>query len=257
MATTINPKNKPKAVSRTQAVDSAINSVLFSYSNVEKSFITIACNLKFLQSDDNYKKSSSIANASAPSFSAFARSAFGFKKSQAYALCGLIDRFGVKNDDGTYYINHDYDTYSQTQLIAMAKLSDEQIRANIKPSMSVSDIKKKVKELCPAPPKEKKESSDITASNGANVVNTTSCNSQALKCYRNFDDFNADIKNIVAMVATVFKKNPNYRITVNYEWTPRAVSNADSSADSSAESNADASPMNPPVTDSDGNTQPQ
>jgi len=203
-----------------EVVELAIRSIKSDFNTAQRSFVNIACALRFLQNDNNFR--AVLLPSETLTFEQFAHKTFGFKKSQTYALCNLADRFGVKKDDGTFAIADKYNEYGQTQLIAMSKLSDEQIADNIKPNMSVADIKKKSRELLgiPQQPKQSK-----TKKNISNTVTTTAGNSQALKVYATYDEFIADIDNIKTMIARVFKANPNYRISINYEWDKKVSSN--------------------------------
>lgn len=208
-------------------VDKHVAKVNSEYKKAEKAFINVACEMRFLYENDNYLYSSKATPNI--SFEEFASENFGFKKTQSYALIGIVDRFGVRNDDGTFSIAPKYKDFGQTQLVQIACLTDKQIEENINPSMKIAAIKKIVKQLKSSDALGCAESSDIideeTAdsetgdTNGVEVVTTTDRNNtQAIMSFDSYDEFVASLEGIQVAVAKVFKGNPNYKVTINYEW---------------------------------------
>lgn len=207
-------------------VDKHVAKVNSEYKKAEKAFINVACEMRFLYENDNYLFSSK-ANPNM-SFEEFASENFGFKKTQSYALIGIVDRFGVRNDDGTFSIAPKYKDFGQTQLVQIASLTDKQIEENIKPSMKIADIKKIVKQLksndalgCAESDTIEVETveSETEDTNGVEVVTTTDRNNtQAIMSFDSYDEFVASLEGIQVAVAKVFKGNPNYKVTINYEW---------------------------------------
>lgn len=208
-------------------VDKHVAKVNSEYKKAEKAFINVACEMRFLYENDNYLFSSK-ANPNM-SFEEFASENFGFKKTQSYALIGIVDRFGVRNEDGTFSIAPKYKGFGQTQLVQIASLTDKQIEENIKPSMKIADIKKIVKQLKSNDALGCSESSDTIDTdttgietedaNGVEVVTTTDRNNtQAIMSFDSYDEFVASLEGIQVAVAKVFKGNPNYKVTINYEW---------------------------------------
>lgn len=207
-------------------VDKHVAKVNSEYKKAEKAFINVACEMRFLYENDNYLFSSK-ANPTM-SFEEFASENFGFKKTQSYALIGIVDRFGIRNDDGTFSIAPKFKEFGQTQLVQIASLTDKQIEENIKPSMKIADIKKIVKQLKSNDALGCAESSDIVdAETGENdtdtdnndiVTTTYGSNTQAIMSFDSYDEFIASLEGIQIAVAKVFKGNPNYKVTINYEW---------------------------------------
>lgn len=209
-------------------VDKHVAKVNSEYKKAEKAFINVACEMRFLYENDNYLYSSKVSSPS-QSFEDFAQENFGFKKTQSYALVHIVDRFGIQNEDGTFAIAPKYKDFGQTQLVQIAKLTDEQIEQNIKPSMKIAEIKKIVKQLTKSDALGCAESSDTdtdteteqdtTPDDTPEVVTTTAKdNTQAIMSFKSYDEFLANLDDIQTAVAKIFKANPNYRVTVNYEW---------------------------------------
>ena len=212
------------------SMDKHVVKVNSEYRKAEKAFINVACEMRYLQDNDNYLIASSCP-VGRPSFDEFAQEVFGFKKTQTYALTGIVNRFGIKNEDGTFSIVDKYKSFGQTQLVQIAKLTDEQISEYIKPSMTISDIKKIVKKLTKDDALgiaentdtvdtelEEQEEESTTASNGADVVTSTGSNTQAIMSFNNYDDFVASLDEVQQNISRIFKVNPKYKITINYEW---------------------------------------
>lgn len=215
------------------SMDKHVTKVNSEYRKAEKAFINVACEMRYLQDNDNFLIASSCP-VGRPSFDEFAQEVFGFKKTQTYALTGIVNRFGIKNEDGTFSIVDKYKSYGQTQLVQIAKLTDEQISEYIKPSMTISDIKKIVKKLTKddvlgiaentdttdteQEAQEEQEEKSTIASNGADVVTSTGSNTQAIMSFDNYNDFVASLNEVQQNIARIFKANPKYKVTINYEW---------------------------------------
>lgn len=142
--------DEQKRLKAVQTADKHVDNIYRQYDRAENAFLQIACELHFLQDENRYKHASALGSDNDISFIEFSENMFGFKKSQTYALVGLVDRFGVMNKNGTYSIADNYKEYGQTQLINMTKLTDDEIRLNIEPEMSVAEIKKLAKQISKA-----------------------------------------------------------------------------------------------------------
>lgn len=229
----IDEKERLKAV---QTADKHVDNIYRHYDRAENAFLQIACELHFLQDENRYKYASALGSNNDISFIEFSESMFGFKKSQTYALVGLVDRFGVINKNGTYSIADNFKEYGQTQLINMTKLTDDEIRLNIEPEMSVAEIKKLVKQISKVKASVSDDEIDIstdeleesvdsektptvtTATNGVEVVTTsTANNTQAIMSFKNYDDFINNLEEIKKEVKKILSIS-NYEITLNYTW---------------------------------------
>lgn len=221
----IDEKEMLKAV---QTADKHIDNIHRQYDRAESSFLQIACELHFLQDENRYKYASALGSNNDISFIEFSKEIFGFKKTQTYALVGLIDRFGIMNKNGTYSIADNYKEYGHTQLINMIKLSDDEIRLNVEPAMSVSEIKKLVKQLSKSRTvvsneenTENVESEDIptvTATNGTEVVTaSTASNTQAIMRFSTYEEFESSLEDIKREVKKILSVS-DYEITLNYTW---------------------------------------
>lgn len=219
------------SIEEVKEADKHAKKVTSELGKAEKAFTAVACEMAWLYEDDRYK-----ALETASTFEQFALNRFGFKKTQSYGLVAMVNRFGIKNEDGLYTIDEKYKKYSHTKLILMcnARLTDEEIFANIQPTMTVNEIKKVVKDLtaieaCNADSTASvvddsaTESSATTAEtepDNPNVIDVpaTVHNSQALVTYDNFADFEADSENFFNLVANAFKAGKGYRVSICYEW---------------------------------------
>lgn len=202
--------------------DKHAKKVLTELGKAEKAFTSVACQIKWLYESDRYK-----ALETASTFEQFINNRFGLKKSQGYALIKIVDRFGQVDDKGEYSIKKEYEQFGQSKLMLMCSLTDEQIKENITPIMSVSDLRKKVKELSNADAlgifteQETTEQAEPTTQTQKNVIDSTvvsETNVQTLISYENGLDFANDIENLLALVNKVYKAKPQAKITVSYEW---------------------------------------
>lgn len=107
----------------------------------ETSFFKIAFNLYWIKENNAYKV------LGYDNIEQFARDEFGIKKTTCYDYLNVVERFGVNRNGVITDLQSDYKSYSSTKLIAMSSLTDTEIKENIKPGMSVSEIKKVKKEI--------------------------------------------------------------------------------------------------------------
>lgn len=190
----------------------------------EKAFTSVACEIRWLYEDDRYK-----ALATASSFEQFITDSFGFKKSQGYALCKLVDRFGEQDEKGNFIIKKQYEGYGQSKLICMIPLSDEQIEENITDKMTVAEIRKTVKALTkcdtlgasPAQNGQEEQAHEEQAQE--NVIDApvaTETSIYSLASYSDFDSFESDSPNFFRLVSDAFKDttHKNVRVIISYEY---------------------------------------
>lgn len=107
----------------------------------ETSFFKIAFNLYWIKENNAYMA------LGYDNIEQFARDEFGIKKTTCYDYLNVVERFGVNENGVITDLQSDYKSYSSTKLIAMSSLTDTEIKENIKPDMSVSEIKKVKKEI--------------------------------------------------------------------------------------------------------------
>lgn len=185
----------------------------------EKAFVNVACEMAWLYKNDRFQ-----AIEMGVSFEQFALNHFGFKKTQAYALVNLVDRFGFENEKGLFEIKEDFQKFGQTKLINMVNLTDKQIADNITPDMTVSQIQKKVKELTKidslgvdsgtstTAPMESEEESEVVE------VPARCSNFESVASYATFKDFEDNLMEVLKGVDSALKNKVNARVTVNVEW---------------------------------------
>ena len=194
--------------------------VITELGKCEKAFTQVACELAWLRENDRFKALDSAMN-----FEQFAQEHFNFKKTQAYALVGLVERFGQRALDGTYSIMDKYTAYGHTKLIQLVNLTDEQIENNFNPKMTVKEIKELVKKLTPTQTVIEEKTVEQTVDNDDNADNDDIIdveakvnNSQALMTFSSFKDFEENSAELFSRVAQVFKANPKYKVSISYEW---------------------------------------
>lgn len=231
---TENMKNAVKiySIEEVKEADKHAKKITTELGKAEKAFTQVACEIAWLYENDRYK-----ALETASTFEQFVVNRFGLKKTQAYGLVAMVNRFGSKGDDGTYVIDDKYKKYSHTKLILMcnARLTDEEIFTNIQPTMTVAEIKKAIKNLTAIEACDSnstanvvdntvQEASDDSKSeiknDDSNVVDVTATvhNSQALVSYDSFEEFEADSENFFNLVANAFRTGKGYKVSICYEW---------------------------------------
>lgn len=185
----------------------------------EKAFINVACEMAWLYKNERYQ-----AIEIGVSFEQFALNCFGFKKTQAYALVNLVDRFGFENEKGLFEIKEDFQKFGQTKLINMVNLTDKQISDNITPDMTVSQIQKKVKELTKTDslgvdsgtstttPTENEKDNEVVE------VPARCSNFESVASYATFKDFEDNLMEVLKGVDSALKSKVNARVVVNIEW---------------------------------------
>ena len=111
--------------------------------NIDNSALKVAFDLHWV----NAKQAYVIKNF--PTIADYAKFYFGYEKTSCYSLISVVDRFAKRDENGNILeeIDNAYSAYSSSKLALMVNLTDDQIKANIKPAMSVRDIKKIVKAI--------------------------------------------------------------------------------------------------------------
>lgn len=218
------PTDKIFTIEEVEETKKHTKKIINELSKAEKAFTQVSCEIAWLYDNDRYK-----ALEPNMSFEQFAEKHFGFKKTQAYCLLKLVERFGNRGKDGDYIIDDKYKKYGHTKLINMVNLSDKQIDENIKPTMTVADIKKAVKKLTKAEPL---DNDYIENSNGTTADETTGdttddtpidveskeIKSQSIVTYSSFEDFEEDSPNFFLLVKKAFEAKKECKVTISYEW---------------------------------------
>lgn len=111
--------------------------------NIDNSALKVAFDLHWVNAKQAYwlKNFHTITD--------YAKFYFGYEKTSCYSLIAVVDRFAKRDKDGNILeeIDDAYSAYSSSKLSLMVNLTDDQINANLKPAMSVREIKKVVKSL--------------------------------------------------------------------------------------------------------------
>lgn len=222
------PTSKVFTIEEVEETKKHTKKVITELSKAENAFTKVSCEIAWLYENDRYK-----ALAPDMNFEQFAEHHFGFKKTQAYGLLKLVERFGNRGEDGNYSIDVKYKEYSHTKLINMVNLSDEQIEENIKPTMTVADIKKVVRKLTKAETLGNNyidesdgttvddtadDTTDDTADNTPIDVESKEIKSQSIVTYSSFEDFEEDSPNFFLLVKKAFEAKKECKVTISYEW---------------------------------------
>lgn len=217
-------------IDEVKEADKHAKKVTSELGKAEKAFTQVACEMAWLYEDERYK-----ALESASSFDQFALNRFGFKKTQSYGLVAMVNRFGVKDEDGTYTIEEKYKKYSHTKLILMcnARLTDEEIFANTSPAMTVNELKKVIKNLTPIEACDGDSTATvvdectttapvelaINGSDDSNIIDSTATvhDIVTLATYTCFKEFEADSANFFQLVANAFNSGKTCKVSICYE----------------------------------------
>lgn len=124
-----------------EEVERRKNIIKAELKKAETSFFKIAFNLYWIKVNRTY------LTLGYENIEHFAFGEFGIKKTTCYDYLHVVERFGLIKNGVINDLQTDYKSYSSTKLIAMSSLTDSEIKENIKPDMSVSEIKKVKKEI--------------------------------------------------------------------------------------------------------------
>lgn len=217
-------------IEEVKEADKHAKKVTSELGKAEKAFTQVACEMAWLYEDERYK-----ALESASSFDQFALNRFGFKKTQSYGLVAMVNRFGVKGEDGTYTIEEKYKKYSHTKLILMcnARLTDEEIFANTSPTMTVNELKKVIKNLTSIEACNGDSTATVVdectttaptesafdGSDDSNIIDSTATvhDIVTLATYTCFKEFEADSANFFQLVANAFNSGKTCKVSICYE----------------------------------------
>lgn len=198
--------------------------------NIDNSALRVAFDLHWVNTKQAYviKGFHTIAD--------YARFYFGYEKTSCYSLISVVDRFAKRDKDGNILeeIDPAYSSYSSSKLGLMVNLTDDQINAKLKPSMSVRDIKKIVKAIEDSSlPDHSKDSGDKKEKTGEelnppeqsgtdsgkdNIVDSKEIVRNTLFTFKGAKDygkkFNADKVN--DQVSSILKDHPDALIEISY-----------------------------------------
>lgn len=194
----------------------------------ETSFMRVAFNLKW------FKDKKAYLTMGYETIDQLALKEFGIKKATTYNFLKVVERFGLLQLDGNITeLQDDYKKYTSTKLITMASLTDNEIKDNIKPDMSVAQIKKVAKRIKDGfnpltdldnenEPKDS-EQTVATADNVEtdNVIDSTAkeVHVKKLMTFESYEDFEQALEAIKNEVRNVFSvSKENTKITINSEW---------------------------------------
>ncbi|MBQ7943479.1 MAG: hypothetical protein IJ326_05385 [Lachnospiraceae bacterium] len=207
-------------VDEIKEADKHAKRVVSELGKAEKAFIQVACEMAWLYCGNRWQALETNMN-----FEEFAKARFGFKKSQAYALVDLVNRFGDEDENGNFKIDAKYKDYSQTQLVNIMRLTNEQIAEHITPKMTVAEIKKIVKELNNREPLEiEGETADAGQTDETeqdeNIidVNAKELNVNDLMTFADFETFEGESDTLFNLVNNAFKEHKACKVRVCVEW---------------------------------------
>lgn len=191
-----------------------------SITKIDTSFETIAFNLHWINTRQAYLSKGCVTIVD------YSEKMFGYAKSTCYSLIGVVDRFAERDSDGhfTEKLSPLVKGYSVSKLSLMTGLTDDQIK-NLKPEMSVREIKKYVKELegksLPALSEGDGEGNAPDESPEAgeeNIIDSTAkdVTRNVLLTCKGSDDYSKKSSKIDGFVARVLKAHPDAVIEVSY-----------------------------------------
>lgn len=198
--------------------------IIYCASKIDKSFWSIAFDLHWM----NEKKA--WASKSCGDIVSYSEKMFGYGKTTCYSLIAVVDRFAKRDKDGSIIEAPDdlAKDYSVSKLELMVNLTDDQIK-QLKPSMSVREIKKFIKGLeeKPAPvlPDNSTGNEDIKEpeeppndSTEDNIVDSTAevINRSVLVSYNGSADYEKKKSKIDSSISRILKKHPDALIEVSY-----------------------------------------
>lgn len=152
---------------------------------------------------------------------------FNYEKTTCYSLIGIVERFANRDANGKVIeeLNPVIEGYSISKLTYMINLTDDQIK-QLKPTMTVREIKKYVKELsAPALPdnssgdEEIKESEKPPAdSEDKKVIDSTAevVNRNVLISCKGSGDYEKKSSKIGSSISRILKKYPDALIEISY-----------------------------------------
>lgn len=198
--------------------------------NIDNSALRVAFDLHWV----NAKKAYIVKNFS--TIADYAKFYFGYEKTSCYSLISVVDRFAKRDEDGNILeeIDPAYSAYSSSKLALMVNLTDDQINANLKPAMSVRDIKKIVKAIedssLPDHSKDSGDKKDDTGEetkppeqSGADTGNETYVDSKeivrnTLFTYKGAKDYgkNFNSDKVKVQIVSILKDHPDALIEISY-----------------------------------------
>ena len=202
---------------RTKAIKSSIG-------KIDSSFESIAFNLHWINAKQAFK---SEGFASIVEYAVYH---FGYQKSTCYSLIAVVDRFAKRDAKGTLTESLDdrIKGFSVSKLSLMVNLTDAEI-ATLKPSMSVSEIKKFVKGLQgKALPElsegdgENEDTEDVQEQDTGGTEDENIVDGKGTVVYdvliscKGKDDFDKKAERINEYVQRVFNQHPDAIIEVSY-----------------------------------------
>lgn len=163
------------------------------------------------------------------SFAELASKEYGIAKQTAYNFVGVVDRFAERDENGEIVdkIRTEYKDFQSSKLIALLDIVDDEQLADFDASMSVRDIKKKVKELTSSEDSNEDSGSDSGDSdnNDNSVIDTTAeeihrqevISFDTIKAYNEYLDGMTDLieKNLKSKAF----KDGKHKIEVSVVWT--------------------------------------
>lgn len=198
-------------------------SIKASESKIDKAFEKIAFDIYWINSKKAY------VAAGYDTIVKYTDAKFGYGKTTCYSLISIVDRFAKRDENGAYLEEFDpiVKGYSVSKLSLMTGLTDEQITGNLKPAMSVRDIKAAVKAInekaitdqseepdtAPESVQEETEEPDtVIESTAREVIHNT------IITYKGAEDYmkNADYQHISSLVMRVINAHPEAVIELSY-----------------------------------------
>ena len=183
---------------------------------IDSSFEKIAFSLHWFYRNDAYKE------LGYKSFAELASKEYGIAKQTAYNFVGVVDRFALRDGNGEIMdeIREEYKDFKSSKLIALLDVTEEEIK-EFDSTMSVREIKKKVKELTAEEEAETTSESDEVDDD---VIDTTATeiNRQEVICFSNLEEYNKYLDGMNDLIEKNLKskafKDGKHKIEISVVW---------------------------------------
>lgn len=200
-------------------LDKHYKAVKQALSGIDKSFEKVIFNLYWIYENNGYKATGCDTIVD------YASKYFDFQKSSTYSFINVAERFGKRDEAGHILAEFDekYKEYSSSKLSILLDLSDEEIETlEIKPTMSVRDIRKKVNSYLKSledTQEEQEEAIGDTESESVSEMEDSepeNISNNLIVC-NGLEDYNSKIDKIDALIMRLLKKHRDYKIIISYE----------------------------------------
>lgn len=156
-----------------------------------------------------------------------AQKEYGIKRTTTYDYINVVERFAERDENGNIIerIRADLKDFQSSKLIALTNVNDEQL-AEFDASMSVREIKSKVKELLDSDNETSCEADNDSSTDSKDEVidvEATEVNRQVIISFSNIEEYNSYLDSMNDLIeknlkSMSFKKDGNKKIEIAIAW---------------------------------------